>query len=265
MSRGTSAGFDRHITIFSPEGRLYQVEYAFKTINSTNLTVVAVAGQDCACVVSQKKVADKLFQDDSVSSLYELTDKIGCAVIGMIADGRSQVSRARYEATKWYDVNGKPISVGMLARRIADVNQVYTQSAEMRPLGCGMILISCDNRKGPRVYKTDPAGYYASYDACALGPKQQQAESLLEKELKKKKDLSRDEVLKLAVRCLQTSLGVDLSAKDIEVGVVRILNDKEKAGKDEERVKKENEELNKFKKLNASEIEAILNSLSEED
>jgi len=93
MSRGASAGFDRHITIFSPEGRLYQVEYAFKAINSTNINAVALAGAETACVVAQKKVPDKLIVADSVTTLYPLTESIGSAVVGICADGRSQVRK----------------------------------------------------------------------------------------------------------------------------------------------------------------------------
>lgn len=84
MSRGSSAGFDRHITIFSPEGRVYQVEYAFKAINSTNLTAVGCKGTDTVAIAVQKRLPDKLVESDSVSSTYKLSPTIGCVAIGMI-------------------------------------------------------------------------------------------------------------------------------------------------------------------------------------
>uniref|UniRef100_A0A0N4Z8U5 Proteasome subunit alpha type n=1 Tax=Parastrongyloides trichosuri TaxID=131310 RepID=A0A0N4Z8U5_PARTI len=246
MSRGSNAGFDRHITIFSPEGRVYQVEYAFKAINSSNLTSVACKGKNTAVIAVQKRLPDKLVDPSSVSSLYKITNNIGCAMIGMIPDSEFQIKRAIYEAAGFKYKHGYEMSVEQLARRMADLNQYYTQNAEMRSLGCAMLLISFDLEDGPCVYRVDPAGYYRSMKAVSVGVKSQAATTFLEKKYKKKTDYTEEEVIQTALESLQSSLGGDMKSSEVEVGIV---TSKSPA----------------FKLLTVEEIDHHLNAIAERD
>jgi len=246
MSRGGGAGYDRHLTIFSPEGRLYQVEYAFKAIRTGAITSLAVRGNDSVVVVVQKKVPDKLQDPDTVTSLYTITDKIGCVGIGILADAHVQVSRARHEAAKFRYKYGYDVPVSYLAKRIADLAQLFTQHAGIRPLGVASIYLGIDDELGPQLFKCDPAGSYAGYKATSAGQKEEEATNLLEKKFKGKPNLGEKETLQLAISALQTVLSVDFKPSDIEVGVVTRSNPR-------------------FRTLTSAEIEAELTAIAEQD
>jgi len=251
MSRGSSAGYDRHITIFSPEGRLYQVEYAFKAIKTSGLTSVGVRGADSCVVLTQRKVPDKLHDAESVTNMYHITDKIGLVMTGIVPDARASVSRLRSEASEFKFNYGYEIPVSYLAKRAADIAQVYTQHANMRPLGIAMIIIGIDEEGDnmiPQLYRCDPAGYFVGYKATSAGQKEQEANNFLEKRFKTEANpsLSYDDTVQLALACLQNVLGSDLKAADIEACVVRKDN-------------------LKFLHLSADEIETQLTLLAERD
>ncbi|KHJ76934.1 peptidase, T1 family [Oesophagostomum dentatum] len=128
------------------------------------------------------------------------------------------------EAAQWKYQNGYDMPCELLAKRMADKNQYYTQNAEMRSLGCAMIMISFDDEDGAVVFKVDPAGYYRGMKAVSVGVKQVTASSFLEKKIKKKADLNYDETIQLAIEALQSSLGIETRSKDLEVVVVSKKN-----------------------------------------
>jgi len=129
----SSAGFDRHITIFSDQGRLYQVEYAFKAITAANIMSIGIKGKDCAVVISQKKVPDKLIDPSSVSYVYKLSPSVGCVLTGSIADARRFVTFARVEAAEFRYKYGYEMPCDALAKRLANISQLFTQRVRWPP------------------------------------------------------------------------------------------------------------------------------------
>jgi 20S proteasome subunit alpha 1 len=213
-------GYDRHITIFSPDGKLHQVQYAFKAAKTGNTTTVALRGDDSVVLVTQKKMTEKLMEKDFNTNLYSITPHIGAVMTGMPADARALVFKAREIAAKFKDKNAYEIPVHHLALKVANIGQVYTQQAYMRPYGVIAIFCSIDEEKGPSLFQVDPAGFYLGYKGCAAGAKDQEAINQLEKIVKKKGPLPEAETIQQAIGCLQSVMGMDFKATDIEVGIV---------------------------------------------
>ena len=220
------------------------MEYCFKAAQS-GLTVVAVRGKDSTAVVTQKKVPDRLMEPDSVTHLFQLTAKTGCCVTGTMADCKSFIQRARYEAGEWSFKNGYACPVSVLAKRMADLAQVSTQVASTRPLAVIALFIGVDDETGPVVYKVDCAGHYLPFCASAAGPKEQEAMNFLEKRVDEMKEMDNDQVVRTAITCLGHVLGSDFRGSEIEVAEVVT-----KKGK--------------FRVLSEDDIEAHLNAIADD-
>lgn len=183
-------------------------------------------------MVSQKKIGDKAIDSKSITHIYRVTESIGCCITGALPDCCAQVQRARYEAANYQYKFGVPITAKHLARRMADIAQVYTQNAEMRPLGTSLMLASFEDDK-PQLFKTDPAGYYCGFRGCSIGVKAAECSNYLEKKLRKKQDYTKAETIQMAIRALSQSVGADFKPTELEVGEAdatgkfRVLNDAE--------------------------------------
>ena len=236
------ASHEYQMTVFSPEGKLHQIEYAFKAIKSSGLTSIAIRGAECVVAVTEKRVADRMMDPSTITNLHMIIPSIGCLVTGRETDGRSWINRMRQEAFEYLQDNGVHVTSDVLAMRGADLAQLYTQKSSMRAYACEMMLFSYDNLYGPLLYKLDPAGHYLGYHAVTSGVKEQDAIGHLEKEWKNKGSFSRlnnDDTIRLAIECLQKTIGQDFKPTDIEVGYV------DKTSKT-------------FKKLTVAEIDAHL-------
>jgi 20S proteasome subunit alpha 1 len=245
-------GFDRFLTVFSPEGHLYQLEYAFKSVNSQGLTSVGVRGDKCVAIATQKKIKDKLIDPSSVTNLFKISRRIACVTTGPLADCKALVIRAREEASDFEFQNGFPIPCSYLAKTMGDIAQSSTQHAGSRCLGVVMTLCEVDSELGPQLYRVDLAGSVFGYKACAAGTKEQEAQSLLEKRLKDRPSpgsptgLTTDETCQMALDVLQTCVGADFKPGEVEIGLVEGPN-------------------SEFRVLRDDEVERLLAAIAERD
>jgi len=193
-----SAGYDRAITIFSPDGRLYQVEYALETVRRGNLAVGVKTRK--GVVLAVEEVGSKLQSGDSVTKMFQIDDHVGAVGAGYIPDARIQVDNARVMAQSNRLIYDEPVDVEAIAKRIADLNQQYTQYAGVRPFGVSLIIAGVDENVGPVVFRTDPTGTYAGFHAIAIGRGGDQVNEYLEKNYRE--EVTLDEAITLAIECI---------------------------------------------------------------
>ena len=198
-------GYDRAITVFSPDGRLYQVEYAIETVRRGTIAV----GIKCkdGIIIAVEEKPRKLQISETAQKIFQIDDHVGVAAAGYIPDARSQVDNARFFSQSNKMIYDEPVEVETIAKHLADQCQQYTQYAGVRPYGVALILGGVVN-KTPQLYLTDPSGTYISYDAIAIGSGSDQVTDFLEKTYKN--DLSLDDAATLAAG------GIYLSSEDKE-------------------------------------------------
>ncbi|HSG84644.1 MAG: archaeal proteasome endopeptidase complex subunit alpha [Nitrosopumilus sp.] len=198
-------GYDRAITVFSPDGRLYQVEYAIETVRRGTIAV----GVKCkdGIVIAVEEKPRKLQISDTAQKIFQIDDHVGVAAAGYIPDARSQVDNARFFSQSNKMIYDEPVEVETIAKHLADQSQQYTQYAGVRPYGVALILGGVVNNT-PQLYLTDPSGTYISYDAIAIGSGSDQVTDFLEKTYNQ--ELSLDDAATLAAG------GIYLSSEDKE-------------------------------------------------
>ncbi len=188
-------GYDRAITVFSPDGRLYQVEYAIETVKRGALAVGIKTKQGVIIAVEEKP--RRLQISTTPQKIFQVDYHIGAAAAGYIPDARSQVDNARFFSQSNKMIYDESVEVETIAKHLADQCQQYTQYAGARPIGVSLIIGGIDVN-GNSLFLTDPSGTYIPYDAVAIGADSDKVTEFLTKEYKAKMTLEETKLLAIA-------------------------------------------------------------------
>lgn len=172
-------GYDLSASQFSPDGRVFQVEYATKAVENSG-TAIGIRGKDGIVFGVEKLVTSKLYETGANKRIFNIDKHIGTAVAGLLADARQIVETAREEASSYKSNYGSPIPLKHLTDRVSMFVHAYTLHSSVRPFGVSCLLGSYD-ADGPQMYVIDPSGVSFGYYGCAIGKAKQAAKTEIEK------------------------------------------------------------------------------------
>lgn len=226
--------YDRGSTVFSPDGRLFQVEYAREAVKKGS-TTIGIKYDKGVMLIVDRKVTSRLLEPKSTEKIHEIDDYIGCATSGLVADARILVDEARKEA-QVHRVNfGENIGVEMLVKKVCDHEQNFTQYGGVRPFGTALLVAGTDDM-GAHLFETDPSGALVAYKATSIGSGRPVVMDMLEKDFKD--DMSFEDAAKLGLKAMAAAVEDKLRAESVEIGVAE-------TGK-------------KFRRLSESEVSALI-------
>jgi len=192
-----SRGYDMTPTMYSPDGRIYQVEYAIETVKRGAIAI-GLQSKDGAVLAVEEKSRD-LQVEDITQKIFEVDDHIGIAAAGYIPDARVLVDNARFFSQSNKLTYDESVEVETVARHLADQSHQFTQYSGVRPFGVALIVAGVD-RRGSRIFVTDPSGTYVPYTAVAIGGNSDEITDYLEKNYKN--GMSMDDAMSLAITAI---------------------------------------------------------------
>lgn len=208
--------YDEASTIFSPDGRLYQVEYAREAVKKGS-TTMGFKWKDGVLLLAHKPESSRLVNFYSLEKIYQIDDHIACATTGLVADGRHLIEIAREEA-QWNKIRyGEPISVKELVNILCEYEHMYTRFDGVRPFGVVLLVGGIDS-SGKHLFSTDPSGAYLGYKAVCEGKKSNDAMSQFTKSYTS--NISLHQALELGVLTLRKITKQKFNAEMIEAAVI---------------------------------------------
>ena len=210
--------YDRAITVFSPDGRLFQVEYAREAVKR-GTTTVGLKFKDGVVLIVDKRIASRLMEPKSIEKIFKIDHHIGCATSGLVADARILVDQARVIAQVnkiTYDEN---MGVEELVKRICDYKQNYTQYGGVRPFGTALLVAGVDEL-GEHLFETDPSGALVSYKAGSIGAGRNVVMEVFEEQYAE--GMAMMDAVELGLKALKKATEEEkLNPKAVEIGIVR--------------------------------------------
>lgn len=207
--------YDRAITVFSPDGRLFQVEYAMELVNR-GATILGIRCSE-GVVLGAEETVEALEETEYSWKIFKIDDHIGAAIVGLSSDARVLIDQARVYAQSNKLTYDEPIDVEVTTKRVCDIKQLYTQHAGVRPFGVSIVFGGVD-KTGNRLFGTHPSGTYRSYKATAVGAGRETVTNMLKE--KYREDMKLEDTIKLAVKCLVKALEARQLPPRMKIGVV---------------------------------------------
>ena len=209
-------GYDRTSIMFSPDGRLLQVEYAKKTVKQ-GTTAMGMVCRDGVLLIADKRISEPLIMPDSIEKVSPIDDHIGATASGIVSDGRVLIDIGRVMAQKNRMTYDSPIDVLSLVKNICDIKQYYTQVGGARPFGVSLLIAGVNDSN--ELFLTDPTGIYFQYKPTAIGDRDDEIKEMLSKEYKE--SITLNEGLKLALRILKKVQAKNFEMERIDAAVIR--------------------------------------------
>ncbi len=212
-----SMGYDRAITVFSPDGRLFQVEYAREAVKR-GTTSLGIKYKNGVLLCVDKRITTRLVESRSIEKIFQIDDHIAAATSGLVADSRVLVDRARVESQYHRVLYNESIEVELLVKKICDYKQLYTQHGGVRPFGIALLIAGVNEK--PMLFETDPSGALIEYKATAIGSGRNRAMEIFEEEYRE--DMDREEAIELALKIMSEVTDGTLSEETIEIAIIEV-------------------------------------------